>query len=49
MMPESTVTISGKNAEHMVRLLEALEDQDDVQNVSSNMDIASEELERLSA
>ena len=49
MMPQSTVGIAGKNAEQMVRLLEALEDHDDVQNVSSNMDIAAEELERLSA
>jgi YebC/PmpR family DNA-binding regulatory protein len=49
MMPQSTVAIAGKNAEHMVRLLEALEDHDDVQTVSSNMDIAAEELERLSA
>ena len=49
MIPQSTVAISGKTAEHMVRLLEALEDHDDVQNVSSNMDIAAEELERLSA
>ncbi len=30
----------------MVRLLEVLDDHDDVQNVSSNMDIAAEELER---
>ena len=49
MLPQSTVTITGKHAEHMVKLLEALEDHDDVQNVSSNMDIAAEELERLSA
>ncbi|HZP43554.1 MAG TPA: YebC/PmpR family DNA-binding transcriptional regulator [Candidatus Binatia bacterium] len=49
MMPSSTVSISGKHAEQMVKLLEALEDHDDVQNVSSNMDIAAEELERLSA
>jgi YebC/PmpR family DNA-binding regulatory protein len=49
MMPSSTVAISGKSAEQMVRLLEALEDHDDVQSVSSNMDIAAEELERLSA
>jgi YebC/PmpR family DNA-binding regulatory protein len=49
MMPQSTVAIAGKNAEQMVRLLEALEDHDDVQTVSSNMDIAAEELERLSA
>jgi YebC/PmpR family DNA-binding regulatory protein len=49
MMPQSTVPISGKTAEQMVRMLEALEDHDDVQSVSSNMDIAAEELERLSA
>src|SRR5215831_4832389 len=49
MMPQSTVAISGKTAEQMVRLLEALEDHDDVQSVSCNMDIAAEELERLSA
>jgi len=49
MMPQSTVAISGKTAEQMVRLLEAVEDHDDVQNVSSNMDIAADELERLSA
>ncbi len=49
MMPSSTTTITGKNAEHMVKLLEALEDHDDVQTVSTNMDIAADELERLSA
>jgi YebC/PmpR family DNA-binding regulatory protein len=49
MMPQSSVSISGKQAEQMIRLLEALEDHDDVQSVSSNMDIAAEELERLSA
>jgi YebC/PmpR family DNA-binding regulatory protein len=49
MIPDTTTTITGKPAEQMVRLLEALEDHDDVQTVSSNMDIAPEELERLSA
>jgi YebC/PmpR family DNA-binding regulatory protein len=49
MMPQSTVPIAGKAAEQMIRLLESLEDHDDVQTVSSNMDIAAEELERLSA
>jgi len=49
MMPQSTVSITGKIAEQMVRLLEAVEDHEDVQSVSSNMDIAAEELERLSA
>src|SRR6184192_3930566 len=46
MMPQSTVPISGKTAEQMVRLLETLEDHDDVQSVSSNMDIAAEVEER---
>ncbi len=49
MMPSSTTTITGKPAEQMIRMLEMLEDHDDVQHVSSNMDIAAEELERLSA
>jgi len=49
MLPQSTVAITGKQAEQIVKLLEALEDHDDVQSVSSNMDIAAEELERLSA
>jgi YebC/PmpR family DNA-binding regulatory protein len=49
MMPSSTVSIAGKQAEQMVRMLDVLEDHDDVQGVSSNMDIAAEELERLSA
>jgi YebC/PmpR family DNA-binding regulatory protein len=49
MMPSSTTSISGKPAEQMIRLLEMLDDHEDVQRVSSNMDIAAEELERLSA
>ena len=49
MMPSSTVSIAGKQAEQVVRMLDVLEDHDDVQGVSSNMDIAAEELERLSA
>ena len=49
MLPSSTVTVSGQAAQTLLKLLEALEDHDDVQNVSSNMDIAAEELEQLSA
>jgi len=49
MIPSSTVTVTGKSAETLLKLLEALEDHDDVQSVSSNMDIAAEELEKLSA
>jgi YebC/PmpR family DNA-binding regulatory protein len=49
MMPSSTVNVSGQSAQTLLKLLEALEDHDDVQSVSSNMDIAAEELEQLSA
>ena len=49
MMPASTVPVSGQSAQTLLKLLEALEDHDDVQSVSSNMDIAAEELEQLSA
>jgi YebC/PmpR family DNA-binding regulatory protein len=49
MLPATTVLVSGQNAQTLLKLLEALEDHDDVQSVSSNMDIAAEELEQLSA
>jgi YebC/PmpR family DNA-binding regulatory protein len=49
MVPQNTVNVSGKDAEQAVKLLEELDDHDDVQSVASNMDIAPEELERLSA
>ena len=49
MIPSSTVTVTGQNAQTLLKLLELLEDNDDVQSVSSNMDIAAEELEALSA
>ena len=37
-----------RHAETMLKLMEALEDSDDVQNVYANFDISSEELARLS-
>jgi YebC/PmpR family DNA-binding regulatory protein len=49
MVPENTVAVSGKEAEQTMRLLEELDDHDDVQSVSSNADISQEEMERLSA
>ncbi|MEE9132980.1 MAG: YebC/PmpR family DNA-binding transcriptional regulator [Gemmatimonadota bacterium] len=39
MVPKTTVRVEGRDAERLVALLEALEDQDDVQNVYSNLDI----------
>lgn len=42
MIPKSNVKIEGREAESMLRLMEALEDSDDVQNVYSNFDIDEE-------
>ena len=47
-IPKNTVTLNGKDAEHMLKLIDALEEQDDVQNVYANMDISDQEMERIS-
>ena len=45
MIPQNTVELDGKEAERMIRLMEALEDSDDVQKVYANFDIPDEILE----
>jgi len=42
MLPQSTTNLTGKEAEQMVRLMEMLEDCDDVQKVYTNADIPEE-------
>jgi len=49
MVPKTTVQLSGDAAASVLKLLELLEEHDDVQNVSANLDIDPEEAERLSA
>jgi len=49
MIPQTTINLSGKEAEQMVRLMEELEGHDDVQNVYANFDISEEELQKISA
>jgi YebC/PmpR family DNA-binding regulatory protein len=49
MVPQTTVRLTGKDAEQMLKLVENLEDSDDVQKVYANFDIAEEEMERLTA
>jgi YebC/PmpR family DNA-binding regulatory protein len=39
MLPQTTTNLTGKEAEQMVRLMEMLEDCDDVQKVYTNADI----------
>ena len=48
-VPENTVRVAGKQAGSVIRMIEKLEDQDDVQNVFSNFDIDEKELEALTA
>lgn len=43
-IPKTTVQVEGSQAQSVLRLMEALEDQEDVQNVYANFDIADEEM-----
>jgi YebC/PmpR family DNA-binding regulatory protein len=49
MIPKTTVKLEGGDAQRMLRMMDSMEDCDDVQNVYANFDISSEEIERLSA
>jgi YebC/PmpR family DNA-binding regulatory protein len=42
MLPQSTADLEGKEAEQMVKLMEALDDCEDVQRVYTNADISDE-------
>jgi YebC/PmpR family DNA-binding regulatory protein len=45
MIPQNYVKLEGKVAQQMLKLMEALDDQDDVQHVWSNFDISEQEIE----
>ncbi|HVN78313.1 MAG TPA: YebC/PmpR family DNA-binding transcriptional regulator [Terriglobia bacterium] len=45
MIPQNYVKVEGKSAQQMIRLMEVLEDHDDVQKVFANFDIEDSELE----
>jgi YebC/PmpR family DNA-binding regulatory protein len=47
MVPQNTVTVTGKEAEQVMKLIDALEELDDVQDVYSNVDIPDEEMASL--
>lgn len=47
MLPQTTTDLTGKHAEQMVRLMEMMEDCDDVQKVYTNADIPEEVLDGL--
>lgn len=48
MIPQNTIRLDEKQAGQMLKLMEALEDHDDVQKVYANFDIDDELIEKLS-
>ena len=49
MIPQNYIKLEGANANTMIRLLEALEEHDDVQNVHANFDIDQKLLEEVAS
>lgn len=47
MIPTNTVEVNGEQAEQLLKLVDALEDNDDVQNVYSNFDIPDSVMEEI--
>jgi YebC/PmpR family DNA-binding regulatory protein len=47
MIPKNTVQVEGASVKGLLKLLDALEEHDDVQNVFSNADIDDKEMEAL--
>jgi YebC/PmpR family DNA-binding regulatory protein len=48
MIPQTTTTLEGKNAQQMLILMELLEDNEDVNHVYANFDIPDEVMEAIS-
>jgi YebC/PmpR family DNA-binding regulatory protein len=47
MIPQTMVNLEGKQAEQMLKMMDKLEDNDDVQNVYANFDISDEEITKI--
>ncbi len=47
MLAQNYVKLAGSEAEKMLRLMEVMEEHDDIQNVYANFDISQEEMEKL--
>ena len=47
MIPQNLTPIEGKQAESLMKMIDVLEDNDDVQNVHANFDISDEEMEKI--
>jgi YebC/PmpR family DNA-binding regulatory protein len=46
-VPQNVVTAEGEQAEKLVKMMEAFDDSDDVQDVFTNFEISPEEMERI--
>jgi len=46
---DNNISLTGPKAQQMLKLLDALEDHDDVQNVWENADISEKEMETTAA
>jgi len=46
-LPQTYISLTGKPAEQMLKLMDALEEHDDVKNVYANFDISKEEMEAI--
>lgn len=47
MIPQTQIVLEGKQAESMLKMMDKLEDCDDVQNVYANFDISADEMEKM--
>ena len=47
MIPQNLTPIEGKQAESLMKMIDVLEDNDDVQDVHANFDISDEEMEKI--
>ncbi|AFM24128.1 YebC/PmpR family DNA-binding transcriptional regulator [Desulfomonile tiedjei] len=49
MIPQNTIKLEGKKAEQMLKMMDALDDHDDLQRVFANFDISEEDMLKASA
>ncbi len=47
MIPQTMVKVEGKQAEQMLKMMDKLEDNDDVQNVYANFDISDDDIAQV--
>ncbi len=47
MIPQNLNPVEGKQAESLMKMIDVLEDNDDVQNIYANFDISDDEMERI--